>query len=286
VSPRVAAVILAKDAVDRVPLVVEAVQAQTVAVTAIVVVDNGSRDGTAEWVRSQPAVHAASLDHNLGVGAGHNHGWAAAIALDPTLTFIWSLEHDTIPEPDCLERLLTTFATEQITGSAIGAVVPKQRLPDEDLRDASPPFRHWTLTFNGTLFSTTAIAATGPIREDFFVGHEDREYAARLAAEGFVIVKDPRARVVHGNKQARRRARPTVLRAYYSNRNEAYLMVHVRHERFARLRVVARTIGGVSRSLMGEGPKGPRASARVRASIDGVRGSLGEKHYRFLNASD
>src|SRR5205085_9551071 len=98
-------------------------------------------------------------------GAGPNHGWTLAQAQDPGLAFVWALEHDTIPEPGCLERLLATCGewTEGRAGR-VGAVVPMQVLPGEPVPDPAPgPASHRTLTFNGTLFPTAAIAAAGPI---------------------------------------------------------------------------------------------------------------------------
>jgi rhamnopyranosyl-N-acetylglucosaminyl-diphospho-decaprenol beta-1,3/1,4-galactofuranosyltransferase len=281
----VVAVILAHEAIDKVPAVITAVHAQTVAPARILVVDNGSTDGTADWLRAQPGLHTVCLDENLGVGAGHNRGWTAARALDPEVSLVWSLEHDTIPEPACLERLLGTLEAERARVGRVAAVVPFQVRPNEHITDQGrPPFHHPTLTFNGTLLSTEAIDAAGPIREDFFVGHEDREFALRLTAAGYVILKDPGALVVHSNKGARFRARPSVLRSYYSNRNEAYLVVHVRRERMGRARVIARTVGGVGRALVREQPKGARVRSRLRATVDGLRGDLGRKHYSFLQA--
>src|SRR6202453_4431586 len=45
----------------------------------IVIVDNGSTDGSAEWIRvNYPQVHLLALPKNLGFGGGSNAGFRAA----------------------------------------------------------------------------------------------------------------------------------------------------------------------------------------------------------------
>ncbi len=68
----------------------------------IVVVDNGSTDGTAEWLGAEyPATVVVRLSENLGFAEGVNRG--AAIAKGELLVF---LNNDTFPEPDFLAELI------------------------------------------------------------------------------------------------------------------------------------------------------------------------------------
>ena len=65
----------------------------------LVLVDNGSRDGTAEWLRR------AGVEH---IALSRNVGFAAAINLGASRTrapFILVLNADVIVEPGCVERL-------------------------------------------------------------------------------------------------------------------------------------------------------------------------------------
>src|SRR5687768_12984139 len=81
--------------------VMAAVEAQTVVPSTLVIVDNGSEPAITappQWIKLR-------LDRNLGVGAGHNLGWRHAIdSVSPD--FLWALEHDSIPDHDCLEHLV------------------------------------------------------------------------------------------------------------------------------------------------------------------------------------
>ena len=81
----------------------------------VIVVDNGSDDGTAEWVRRQfpgtdsdgrepKLVRLLRLERNLGFGAGNNLGVRAAC--NPIVVV---LNNDMRVEPDCFQRLLEGF---------------------------------------------------------------------------------------------------------------------------------------------------------------------------------
>ena len=81
----------------------------------VIVVDNGSDDGTAEWVRRQfpetasggegpKLVRVLRMQRNLGFGAGNNAGVRAA-----RNNIVVVLNNDMRVEPDCFQRLLEGF---------------------------------------------------------------------------------------------------------------------------------------------------------------------------------
>src|SRR5437016_2987592 len=86
----------------------------------VIIVDNGSTDGSAEMLRERyPSVLLLENDKNLGFAAGNNRG--IALALERGNDYVMILNNDTIVEPDCL-RLLVRRAQ---SNSRIGAVSPK-----------------------------------------------------------------------------------------------------------------------------------------------------------------
>jgi GT2 family glycosyltransferase len=280
-SKDVAAVILAHNPGPGFDRVLDAVRSQVEPPRLVVVVDNASTDGTAERLRDEVGVEVVALDTNLGVGAGHNRGWAVARERFPDLRAIWSLEHDCVPEPDCLKLLIAAVHEQLDDGVQLAAVVPMQTGPGQPWRrPPGTPFAVRNLTFNGALVLVDAMDAVDGLREDFFVGQEDKEFSVRLRQLGFEVIKDRRARLEHANWL--RPKRPSVLRGYYSRRNEAYLAVHIRRDRFAKAWVVYRAAGGVARALVGRDQRWTRARARARAALDGIRGDLGYKTYPYL----
>ena len=98
-SPRVAVVIPSWDCIADLQACIASVRADAAAATELLVVDNGSRDGTAEWLGR------TGVDH---VALSRNVGFAAAVNLGSSRTsapFILVLNADTIVERGCVERL-------------------------------------------------------------------------------------------------------------------------------------------------------------------------------------
>jgi GT2 family glycosyltransferase len=104
-APRVIAVIVTYNRRDLLLEALAAVQAQSRAADAVIVVDNASADETAAAVRTRfPSVRLAELAHNTGGAGGFACGTALALADDADL--IWLMDDDTVPGPDALRALL------------------------------------------------------------------------------------------------------------------------------------------------------------------------------------
>ncbi len=76
----------------------------------VLVVDNGSTDGSAAWVRENyPQVRVLALEKNLGFGGGSNAGFAAA-----KTDIVVLLNSDMRVEPDFIAPLLEGFTDESV----------------------------------------------------------------------------------------------------------------------------------------------------------------------------
>ncbi|MEM8558155.1 MAG: glycosyltransferase [Bacteroidota bacterium] len=112
-----------------------ALAAQTRAPDHVLVVDNASMDGTAALLADRfPETEHLRLDRNTGSAGGFHAGLAhthAAMHHGEPFDFVWVMDDDVVPAPDCLARLL---AVAEVSGKAV--VVPERREADGTVRRA------------------------------------------------------------------------------------------------------------------------------------------------------
>jgi GT2 family glycosyltransferase len=80
---------------------------------SVIVVDDGSRDGSPERLRREwPGVRMLQLESNGGYTRAVNHGVRAGVA-----EYVVLLNNDVQPRPDCLERLIAPMQHDERVGS-------------------------------------------------------------------------------------------------------------------------------------------------------------------------
>ena len=92
----------------------DAVRLQSLVPHEVIVVDNGSTDGSEEFIRQNyPEVHLILLGVNIGFAGAVNRGieWATGI-------YIALLNNDTEPDRDWLKALVTRLESSPESGSA------------------------------------------------------------------------------------------------------------------------------------------------------------------------
>jgi GT2 family glycosyltransferase len=93
----------------------------------VVVVDNGSTDGSPDRIRAEaPWAQLVLLPSNRGFGGGMNAGIAAVLAEAPSVDYVWILNNDTLAGPSTLSRMVALADSD----SRIGIV--GSRLVDAD----------------------------------------------------------------------------------------------------------------------------------------------------------
>ena len=160
----------------------------------VVVVDDGSVDGTAALLAARPDVRVVPRDVGRGPAAARNDGWRVTRA--PLVAFT---DDDCVAAPGWLAALVAASA------GAPGAVVQGRTAPREDERDRLGPFSRSLWVEGGPYYQTCNIAYPRSLLERLggfdagafpFVG-EDTDLAWRAIEAGASIAYAPEAVVNH-----------------------------------------------------------------------------------------
>jgi GT2 family glycosyltransferase len=217
-----------------------ALAAQTRPADEIVVVDNGSTDGTADWLRARfPAARLVVNDENRGFARATNQGILAARGETVVL-----LNNDTAPEPSGLAALVAPLAADAALGAcaatlvfahrpervnAAGLTVGRDLVAFEEAfgRPASAlPAAPWPVfgpSGGAAAFRRAALDDVGLFDERFFAYLEDVDLAWRLRLRGWRTVAVPAARVAHAYSATAGADSP--FKRYHLARNRVWLLV-------------------------------------------------------------
>lgn len=213
---------------------------QTFASFQVIVVDNGSADGSVDFLQeSYPSVKVIALSENLGFSAAVNRGIAAG---DSPLVFL--LNNDTELAPDCLERLLQAaeqhddafFAPKMLSfrereildgvgdGYLRGGVGYRLGTMERDSEVYSKERRVFGACGGAALYRRVMLERLGLFDEDFFAYLEDVDLNFRANRAGLTCRCVPAARVYHiGSATTGSKINPFTVRL--STRNNLYLLL-------------------------------------------------------------
>jgi hypothetical protein len=186
---------------------------------AILVVDNGSRDGSAAAIRERfPAVRLLALPENQGFAGGNNAGIRAA--LEAGAQGVLLLNNDTRVSPDFLTPLLWAFDAYPRAAAVCSAIHRQDRPEMLDVAYAQVRFEQRdaiqlcgvnALPGDGfgsrreievapgcsVLVSAEALRTVGLFDERYFAYHEDVDWSLRARRAGYQLVYEPFSRVFH-----------------------------------------------------------------------------------------
>jgi GT2 family glycosyltransferase len=111
-DPKVSILIVNWNGLEHLPVCLESLAAQSFRDFEVVLVDNGSADGSVAWVREHhPWARLVPLERNTGFAEGNNRGLEHARG-----EYIVTLNNDTRTEPDWLETLVRTADAHPLAG--------------------------------------------------------------------------------------------------------------------------------------------------------------------------
>jgi len=206
----------------------------------VIVVDNGSRDGSAAILRrAYPQIALIENRRNLGYSAGNNQGMRRA--WEDGADYVWLLNNDTVVEPDSLGKLVEEAERSPETGLispvvhhyedrervqfmgsyfdyATHELVSVRRwseLDDEWVQ------RHLVLWGTALLIRKSVVDAIGYLSEEYFAYHEDCDYSLRALRSNFRTAVRRDSRVFH--KDSRSTGKWSPMQVFLRTRNDYFL---------------------------------------------------------------
>ena len=179
-------------------------------VSHIVVVNNGSTDGTADYLATLPAAHFTIITQaNVGGAGGFHRGISEA--MQQGAEWIWCMDDDVFPRPDCLEHLLPYTADARygilaprrlMNGriytndfTAYNLTNPFASLHKGKLASCPPtePTEIAGTAFEGPLIRREVVEKIGLPNRELFIFCDDTDYCLRTVRAGYRILSVPAA---------------------------------------------------------------------------------------------
>ncbi|MBA7662088.1 Trans-aconitate 2-methyltransferase [subsurface metagenome] len=220
-KPQVTIIIVTYNKLNYLAACIESIRKNTTHPHKIIVVDNGSKDGTIAWLRKQEDILTIENEHNLGFTIGNN----LAMSMLNTPLFCL-LNNDTIVTHGWLNRLAYVLESQDSI-KAVGPTTNYISGPQQDnnaqyatiedmekyaakilLRPSNLMQRSPRLVFFCTLLKTKLIRTIGLLDEIFSPGNfEDDDYCMRInQAKGSTIIS--RSVFIHHYGQTSWRSNP------------------------------------------------------------------------------
>ncbi|MGB9940894.1 glycosyltransferase family 2 protein [Methanosarcina sp.] len=242
--PNVSIIILNWNGKENTVNCLEALKLTTYSNYEIIVVDNGSTDGSVKYFKDHyPEIKLIENGSNLGFAEGNNVAIREVLKRGE-IKYIALLNNDTIVEPDWLEYLVNALESDESVGScqpkilllnnpdtidAIGISVNRcgaayqEGRNEKDLGQYSKITEVFGVCAGAALYRTKMLNHTGLFDKDFFAYYEDVDLATRARLFGWKSVCVPRAVIYHIHSATLGNDSP--FKKYLLERNSYYYVI-------------------------------------------------------------
>ena len=231
-APLVSVLIVNYNGLRHLPECLDSLRNQTFQDFEVIVVDNASSDGSAEFLRrSFPEVKVVESAVNLGFSGGNNLGYAHCRG-----DFIYFLNNDIRAERDALEQLMALAQSRP--GGVFASLLLRYAEPEmadsagDTVYTCGKTFsfsgypasmftapRHITSACAGAaVWPRAALEKIGLFDADFFLNYEDLDLSFRAQHAGIPILLAPASRIFHKGS-ATLGGKKSKLSLYYQERN-------------------------------------------------------------------
>jgi rhamnopyranosyl-N-acetylglucosaminyl-diphospho-decaprenol beta-1,3/1,4-galactofuranosyltransferase len=191
----------------------------------VLLIENGSTDGTLDYLRSQSEFDFLPVGKNIGWSAGLDLGMRKACQ-KWEFDFFWLMDDDSFPSPKVLEQLLEakkSISQEVIIG--LEGYVFKNGIPRKKEAVSGLIPVDFVLVDNA-LVSKKLMQKIGTPDPDYFIMAEDYEYCQRAKRNGFKVFLlgsgECSVNRLHLGSQAS--SKSLIWRGYYQSRNHIFVL--------------------------------------------------------------
>ncbi|WP_243370792.1 glycosyltransferase family 2 protein [Geotalea sp. SG265] len=206
----------------------------------VVLVDNGSSDGSPEYVRSNyPAVKVVALPQNVGFAAGNNVGLEHCRG-----EFVVTLNNDTKVDWEFISALVAVVKADDRIGlvaakmlnyyqtdriDSVGLMIASNGLgynkgiAEVDSGQYKEPAPVFGPCGGAALYRRAMLSETGFFDEDFFAYYEDFDLAWRCRLAGWQAVTAPGAVVYHVHSATS--GEWSSFKVFHTHRNKWYVII-------------------------------------------------------------
>lgn len=218
-TPRVTTIILNWNGLRDTLECIESVKNLEYPAMQVLVVDNGSTDGSPSVIRERyPSITLLRNEKNIGFAGGNNLGMEKALEMGTD--YLWLLNNDTVLEKDTLGKIVAATLDSPEVGLAspyiyfheepdriqfCGSYIDwdQRRIVKLEKGEIFPgKGENVSLWGTALLIKRQVVEEVGYLNEKYFAYHEDEEYCMRAARAGFRCVVVPEARIFHKNSRS------------------------------------------------------------------------------------
>ena len=195
----VSVVILTWNRKDDLRETLEKLRAQDYSPLEIIVVDNGSDDGTAEMVEFHfPEIRQIRLSENSGI-AGYNAGFRAARG-----EFVIALDSDSYPAADAIGKMTALFDRNPDAGAIAFDIRAPQN--GKSLKTAVKEETMAVVGYHGAGvgFRKEVFEKAGYWYEPFFLYFNEMEHSLRMLKAGYRVIRSTAVRAFHKSSPVQR----------------------------------------------------------------------------------
>jgi GT2 family glycosyltransferase len=257
-GPRVYIVVLNWNGWQDTVACVTSVRALTYDDYRVVVVDNGSSDGSVERVRTAcPEVEILEAGENLGFSGGNNIG--IRFALHQGAEYVWLLNNDTTVDPSALSAMVECAETDSLIG-AVGSVIF-----DWSEHERVQSWGGGRITFStgrsihldqrgnidfltgaSLLLRSRALRDVGLLDDNYFMYWEDADISMRIRKAGWSLAVADDAAVFHKQSASLGKGNPIMIR-YFNRSAIRFFRTHAAYPVFP---IVIGSIGRLCKRLV------------------------------------